>query len=135
MARRKALTRYLLTIYQARLSESCGVLPGNALERTVLPPDSNSGSDVVMADQLCGQSLCLIAGTPRRSPRGSGPVRPEYNLETCFLKFQNGRLGAANGLRPEWYTREPDATHPLEVWTNLGLLPFLLQGMNSKASD
>jgi non-lysosomal glucosylceramidase len=56
--------------------------------------------------------------------------------ETCFLSFNNGTLGAANGLRPGGIPEKPDATHPLEVWTgiNFGLAAFLLQmGMGDKA--
>jgi non-lysosomal glucosylceramidase len=49
--------------------------------------------------------------------------------ESCFLKFHNGEFGAANGVLIDGSPVNPDATHPLEVWTgiNFGLAAFLLQ--------
>ena len=56
--------------------------------------------------------------------------------DACFLKFHNGQFGAANGLKPDGSPENPDATHPLEVWTgiNFGLAAFLVQmGMKDEA--
>jgi non-lysosomal glucosylceramidase len=56
--------------------------------------------------------------------------------EACFLKFQDAQLGAANGVRPDGSPENPQATHPLEVWTgiNFGLAAFLVQqGMKEEA--
>ncbi len=56
--------------------------------------------------------------------------------EACFLNFNNGVLGAANGLKPDGSPENPDATHPLEVWTgiNFGLAAFVVQiGMKADA--
>ena len=49
--------------------------------------------------------------------------------DACFLKFHNGELGAVNGLKPDGIPEDPDATHPLEMWTgiNYGIAAFLLQ--------
>jgi non-lysosomal glucosylceramidase len=46
----------------------------------------------------------------------------------CFLKHHS-HLGAVNGVRPDGSPENPDATHPLEVWTgiNFGLAAFLVQ--------
>ena len=91
--------------------------------------DSGSGSDVVMADQLCGQFYARLLQLP-------DVVEPQYTektlrkiYDTCFLKFAEGQLGAANGLLPDGSPENPDDTHPLEVWTgiNFGLAAFLIQ--------
>ncbi|ACK68745.1 protein of unknown function DUF608 [Gloeothece citriformis PCC 7424] len=91
--------------------------------------DSESGSDVVMSDQLCGQFYARLLGLP-------DVVEPQYTLsalrkiyESCFLQFYGGKYGAANGVRPDGSPENPDATHPLEVWTgiNFGLAAFMIQ--------
>ena len=91
--------------------------------------DTESGSDVVMADQLCGQFYARLLGLP-------DVVEEQYTKSTlnkiydsCFLKFHNGKYGAANGVLPDGSPVNPDDTHPLEVWTgiNFGLAAFMLQ--------
>jgi non-lysosomal glucosylceramidase len=45
-------------------------------------------------------------------------------------------IGAANGVRPTGQPENPNATHPLEVWTgiNFGLAAFMYQtGMTTEA--
>ncbi|MGC1218139.1 MAG: GH116 family glycosyl hydrolase [Phormidesmis sp.] len=114
--------------------------------------DTGSGSDVVMADQLCGQFCTATMGLP-------DVVDPEYVKPTlaaiydaCFVKFnqyaarlgpQNQKfegaqvghfsaaelgiaIGCANGVRPDGSPQNPDDTHQLEVWTgiNFGLAAF-----------
>ena len=98
--------------------------------------DSKSGSDIVMADQLCGQFYARLLGL-------SDVVESEYTLsalnkvyEACFLKFQNGKYGAANGMKPDGTPEDPNSTHPQEVWTgiNFGIASFLIQmGMKNEA--
>ncbi|ACK66229.1 protein of unknown function DUF608 [Rippkaea orientalis PCC 8801] len=91
--------------------------------------DSQSGSDVVMADQLCGQFYARLLNFP-------DVVETQYTesalnkvYEACFLKFQDGKYGAANGMKPDGTPEDPNSTHPQEVWTgiNFGLAAFLLQ--------
>ncbi|MEA5466866.1 GH116 family glycosyl hydrolase [Leptothoe sp. PORK10 BA2] len=118
--------------------------------------DSESNSDVVMADQLCGQFCARLMDLP-------DIVDPEYidiALDTiydaCFVKFnqyaadhvapQNQKfagaqtgffsaaqlglaIGAANGVKPDGSPQNPDDTHQLEVWTgiNFGLAAFFAQ--------
>ncbi|MDP5337469.1 MAG: GH116 family glycosyl hydrolase, partial [Nodularia sp. (in: cyanobacteria)] len=56
--------------------------------------------------------------------------------DACFVKFCDGEFGAANGVRPDGSPENPNATHPLEVWTgiNFGLAAFLVQmGMQDEA--
>ncbi|MBD2364323.1 bile acid beta-glucosidase [Anabaena minutissima FACHB-250] len=98
--------------------------------------DSESGSDVVMADQLCGQFYAGLLNLPNIVPsdRAISALRTVY--DACFLKFYNGQFGAANGVRPDGSPENPKATHPLEVWTgiNFGLAAFLVQmGMKDEA--
>jgi non-lysosomal glucosylceramidase len=97
--------------------------------------DSQSHSDVVMADQLCGQFYAQLLGLPN-------VVEKEYVTKTlskiydaCFLKFNDGKFGVANGVRPDGSPEKADDTHPLEVWTgiNFGLAAFMiLNGMREE---
>ena len=91
--------------------------------------DSGSGSDVVMADQLCGQFYARLLGLPDVVPIDCARLALKSVYESCFLKFQDGKLGAANGVLPDGSPSNPKDTHPLEVWTgiNFGLAAFLVQ--------
>ncbi|MGF1535264.1 MAG: GH116 family glycosyl hydrolase [Elainellaceae cyanobacterium] len=91
--------------------------------------DTGSGSDVVMADQLCGQFYARLLGLPDIVPADCAATALDTIYQTCFLRFADGKLGAANGLRPDGSPANPNDTHPLEVWTgiNFGLAAFLLQ--------
>ena len=98
--------------------------------------DSESGSDVVMADQLCGQFYARLLGLQDIVPGECSQSALKTVYEACFLKFEGGKLGAANGMKPDGTPENPDATHPLEVWTgiNFGLAAFLIQsGMKDEA--
>lgn len=98
--------------------------------------DSGSGSDVVMADQLCGQFYARLLGLPDVVPSECAESALRTVYDACFLKFHNGQWGAANGLRPHGSPVNPNDTHPLEVWTgiNFGLAAFLIQmGMRQEA--
>ncbi|WP_448561404.1 GH116 family glycosyl hydrolase [Trichothermofontia sp.] len=97
--------------------------------------DSGSGSDVVMADQLCGQYFARLLGLPDIVPADCARSALRAVYGTCFVKFnqylqrQDEPIGAANGVRPDGSPENPNATHPLEVWTgiNFGLAAFLAQ--------
>lgn len=126
----------VVATYQHWLDQSRYVYQAKLWNGKYYRLDSGSGSDVVMADQLCGQFYARLLGLPDVVPcdRAQSALTTVY--ETCFLKFHNGQLGAANGLRPGGVPEKPDATHPLEVWTgiNFGLAAFLVQmGMKSEA--
>jgi non-lysosomal glucosylceramidase len=98
--------------------------------------DSESGSDIVMTDQLCGQFYAQLLGLPDIVPPECVQSALKSVYDSCFLKFQDAQLGAANGVRPDGSPENPDATHPLEVWTgiNFGLAAFLVQqGMKQEA--
>ena len=97
--------------------------------------DSESNSEVVMADQLCGQFYAKLLGLPDIVPPECAVSALETVYESCFLKFNDGEFGAANGVMLNGAPENPNATHPLEVWTgiNFGLAAFLVQmGMEDK---
>ncbi len=100
--------------------------------------DSESGSDVVMADQLCGQFYARLLELPDivECDRTLSVLKTIY--QSCFKNFHNGQLGAANGVRLDGEAIDPNDTHPLEVWTgiNFGLAAFLIQmGMKQEAFE
>ncbi len=123
--------------------------------------DSNSGSDVVMADQLCGQFYAKLLNLPDVVPADCSAIALQTIYDACFIKFNDylasggasgndGRIsegdrmlgksnlpiGAANGVRPSGEPENANSTHPLEVWTgiNFGLCAFLMQsGMETEA--
>jgi non-lysosomal glucosylceramidase len=88
--------------------------------------DAESGTPVVMADQLCGDFYARLLGLPavvaeERARSALGAIK-----EACFERFEEGRLGVANGLRRDGTPLDPNGTHPLEVWTgiNFGLAAY-----------
>lgn len=97
--------------------------------------DSESGSDVVMADQLCGQFYAQLLGLPDvvESKYVKSTLRKVY--DACFLKFHDGKFGIANGVKPDGKPVKENDTHPLEVWTgiNYGIVAFMiLNGMKQE---
>lgn len=124
------------SIYQAWLAQSRTVYEDKLWNGQYYRLDSESGTDVVMADQLCGQFYARLLGLPDivNCDRALSALQTVY--DACFLKFFNGQFGAANGVRPDGVPENPNATHPLEVWTgiNFGLAAFLVQmGMQDEA--
>jgi non-lysosomal glucosylceramidase len=88
--------------------------------------DAESGTPVVMADQLCGDFYARLLDLPpvvadERARSSLAAIR-----EACFERFEGGRLGVANGLRRDGTPLDPEGTHPLEVWTgiNFGLAAY-----------
>jgi non-lysosomal glucosylceramidase len=119
----------LISTYETWLTQSRPLYQNTLWNGTSYRLDSGSGSDVVMADQLCGQFYARLLKLPDVVPDDCAHRALQTIYETCFLNFNQGTLGAANGLRPGGVPEKPDATHPLEVWTgiNFGLAAFLLQ--------
>jgi non-lysosomal glucosylceramidase len=125
-----------IATYQTWLNQSRPLYQSTLWNGQYYRLDSGSGSDVVMADQLCGQFYARLLALPDVVPEDCTRSALTTVYETCFLGFNNGTLGAANGLRLGGIPEKPDATHPLEVWTgiNFGLAAFLLQmGMGDEA--
>ncbi|MEH1932216.1 MAG: GH116 family glycosyl hydrolase [Nostoc sp.] len=124
------------SIYETWLQQSLPIYQEKLWNGQYYKLDSESGSDVVMADQLCGQFYARLLDLPDIVPsdRAFSALKTVY--DACFLKFCNGEFGAANGVRPDGSPENPKATHPLEVWTgiNFGLAAFLVQmGMKDEA--
>ena len=118
--------------------------------------DAESHSDIVMADQLCGQFCTRLVHLPDIVDPECIDTALHTIYDACFVKFnqyvaqhgmaqnqkfagtQTGNfsaaqlgqaIGAANGVRPDGTPENPDDTHQLEVWTgiNFGLAAFLAQ--------
>jgi len=125
-----------LDIFQSWLERSRSIYQEKLWNGQYYRLDSNSGSDVVMADQLCGQFYARLLKLPDIVPQECAAQALNTVYDACFLKFHDGQFGAANGLKPDGSPENPNATHPLEVWTgiNFGLAAFLMQmGMKSEA--
>jgi non-lysosomal glucosylceramidase len=88
--------------------------------------DAESGTPVVMADQLCGDFYARLLGLPAVVAEERARSSLQAIREACFEGFQGGRLGVANGLRRDGTPLDPNGTHPLEVWTgiNFGLAAY-----------
>ncbi|EDY38478.1 conserved hypothetical protein [Cyanobium sp. PCC 7001] len=88
--------------------------------------DADSGTPVVMADQLCGDFYARLLELPPVVAEERARSALRAIREACFEGFQGGSLGVANGLRRDGTPLDPDGTHPLEVWTgiNFGLAAY-----------
>ena len=98
--------------------------------------DSESDSEVIMTDQLCGQLYARLLGLPNIVPTELAQSAIKTVYDTCFLNFYDAQLGAANGLRLNGRLEDLDSNHPIEVSTsiNFGLAAFLIQlGMKDEA--
>ena len=117
------------SIYQGWLNQSKPIYQEKLWNGEYYRLDSESGSDVVMADQLCGQFYARLLSLPDIVPSDRALSALTKVYDSCFLKFQNGKFGAANGVLPNGLPENPHSTHPLEVWTgiNFGLAAFLMQ--------
>ena len=125
----------MVTTYEAWLKQSHPVYEEKLWNGQYYRLDSESGSDLVMADQLCGQFYARLLNLPDivTSDRALSALQTVY--DACFLNFCNGKFGAANGLRSNGFPENPQATHPLEIWTgiNFGIAAFLIQmGMKNE---
>jgi non-lysosomal glucosylceramidase len=88
--------------------------------------DADSGTPVVMADQLCGDFYARLLGLPAVVCDANALSSLKAIKEACFEGFEGGRLGVANGLKRDGSPLDPKGTHPLEVWTgiNFGLAAY-----------
>lgn len=122
-------TKTQKSIYQTWLNQSQPIYQEKLWNGEYYRLDSESGSDVVMADQLCGQFYARLLSLPDIVPSDRALSALTKVYDACFLKFQNGKFGAANGVLPNGLPENPNSTHPLEVWTgiNFGLAAFLVQ--------
>ncbi|MFZ9974075.1 MAG: GH116 family glycosyl hydrolase, partial [Vulcanococcus sp.] len=88
--------------------------------------DAESGTPVVMADQLCGDFYARLLGLPAVVSDANSLSTLKAVKEACFERFEGGQLGVANGLRRDGTPLDPNGTHPLEVWTgiNFGIASY-----------
>ena len=88
--------------------------------------DAESGTPVVMADQLCGDFYARLLGLPAVVSEANSRSTLNAVREACFESFEGGKLGVANGLRRDGTPLDPNGTHQLEVWTgiNFGLASY-----------
>lgn len=149
--------------YQTWLEQARSVYQAKLWNGKYYRLDSESGSDVVMADQLCGQFYAQLLGLPNIVPIDCARSALQTVYESCFLNFNRWiqqnvlssnnsiqtnhesvllsstlPIGAANGVRPDGSPVNPNDTHPLEVWTgiNFGLAAFMVQmGMREEALE
>ena len=61
--------------------------------------DAESGTPVVMADQLCGDFYARLLGLPPVVSDNNSRSTLKAVKESCFEAFDGGSLGVANGLR------------------------------------
>ncbi|MGL5080193.1 MAG: GH116 family glycosyl hydrolase [Microcoleaceae cyanobacterium] len=119
----------LITTYQTWFKQSQPIYQELLWNGEFYRLDSESGSEVVMADQLCGQFYAALLGLPDIVPRDCAQSALKAIYESCFLNFYHGQFGAANGVKRDGEPVNPQATHPLEVWAgiNFGLAAFMIQ--------
>jgi non-lysosomal glucosylceramidase len=118
-----------ITLYQDWLQQARSIYHQTLWNGKYYNLDSESGSDVVMADQLCGEFYAQLLGLPNVVEKEYVETTLKTIYEACFLKFHNGKYGVANGVKIDGSPEKPDATHPLEVWTgiNFGLAAFMIK--------
>ena len=153
-----------IDIYQTWLDQARPTYQAELWNGQYYRLDTHSSSDVVMADQLCGQFFARLLDLPDIVPIDCAQAALRKIYEACFIQFNQyaashtqtqtqkfagiqggfkaaelgGRIGAANGVRPDGSPQNPDDTHQLEVWTgiNFGLAAFLAQmEMQSEAME
>lgn len=97
--------------------------------------DSKSNSEVVMADQLCGQFYAQLLGLPDVVEREYAKRALGKIYDACFLKYHDGKYGIVNGVKPDGKPERENDTHPLEIWTgiNFAIAAFMiLNGMKEE---
>ena len=74
--------------------------------------DADSGTPVVMADQLCGDFYARLLGLPPVVSDNNSRSTLKAVKEACFEAFDSGSLGVANGLRRDGTPLDPMAPTP-----------------------
>ena len=127
-----------VSVYQSWLEKALPIYQEKLWNGKYYRLDSESNSEVVMADQLCGQFYAKLLNLADIVPVECvlSAVKTIYN--SCFKNFHNGKFGVVNGVLLDGSPENPNATHPLEVWTgiNFGLAAFMVQiGMKKEALE
>ncbi len=118
-----------ITSYQAWLQQARSIYHDTLWNGNYYNLDSESKSDVVMADQLSGEFYAQLLNLPNVVEKEYVETTLKTIYSACFLKFHNGKYGVANGVKIDGSPEKPDATHPLEVWIgiNFGLAAFMIK--------
>lgn len=149
-------TPILLTQYQRWLEQSCNHYHKKLWNGRYYRLETGSDSQVIMADQLCGQFCTRLMGLPDIVEEQYVQSALEAIYDACFVKFNDyaanyakpqeqkfvgsqagtfraaqpgTAIGIANGVLPNGSPEDPEGTHQLEVWTgiNFGLAAFFAQ--------
>lgn len=158
-------TPILVTQYQRWLAQSRNIYHKRLWNGRYYRLETGSDSQVVMADQLCGQFCARLVDLPDLVEEKYVRSALDAIYDACFVKFNDYAatharpqeqkfigsqvgtfrsaqpgipIGAANGVLPDGSPEDPDGTHQLEVWTgiNFGLATFFAQmGMTDQALE
>ena len=117
-----------LAVFQEWLEQSRAIYHDRLWNGEYYRLDTETDTDVVMADQLSGQFYAQILGLPDVVEKQYVESTLAKVYDACYLKFHDGKFGIANGLRPDGSPMKEDDTHPLEVWTgiNYGIVSFMI---------
>lgn len=118
-----------ITSYRHWLQQARSIYHDTLWNGNYYNSDRESKSDVVMADQLCGEFYAQLLNLPNVVEKEYVETTLKTIYSACFLKFHNGKYGVANGVKIDGSPEKPDATHPLEVWIgiNFGLAAFMIK--------
>jgi len=118
-----------IATYQQWLTQARAIYHETLWNGNYYQLDSISKSEVIMADQLCGEFYAQLLNLPNVVEKEYVKTTLKTIYSACFLKFYNGKYGVANGVKIDGTPEKPDATHPLEVWIgiNFGLAAFMIK--------
>jgi non-lysosomal glucosylceramidase len=118
-----------IAIYQTWLAQARPIYQAKLWNGQYYKLDSDSGSPVVMADQLCGEFYAQLLKLPNVVPTECTTSALKTIYQACFLNFHAGQFGLANGVLIDGSPLNPKDTHPLEVWTgiNFGIAALMIK--------
>lgn len=125
----------IINTYQTWLEQGKKIYAEKLWNQTYYRLDSESNSEIIMADQLCGEYFTQLLGLESIVPTENVKITLETIYQSCFLNFKEGKYGLANGVKIDGTAENPDATHPLEIWTgiNFGIAAFMIRmGMTNE---
>jgi non-lysosomal glucosylceramidase len=117
-----------IKLFQGWLTQSKPVYEAKLWNGRFYRIDSGSKSEVVMADQLCGEYYAQVCGLADIVPLAQVQSSLKTVYQTCFQGFYGGKFGCANGTNADG-TLITDTEHPSEVWTgiNYGIAAFMIR--------
>lgn len=124
-----------ITIYSQWLAQARPLYQEKLWNGEFYSLDSESNSQIVMSDQLCGQFYTQLLNLPDVVEKKYVESTLKNIYQSCFVNFHGGEFGAANGVKSDGLPENAQATHPNEVWTgiNFALAAFMIQiGMKAE---